>query len=216
MKKRKQYGLVWEEQEEKFDKDTIGKLPVLKEIKSREIKTDKNVPVNLLIEGDNYHSLSVLNYTHEKSVDVIYIDPPYNTGSRDFIFNDSYVDREDSYRHSKWLSFIVKRLKLAKNVLKDSGVIFISIDDNELAQLKLLLDDIFPNGFLANLVWENREGGGSSDSKHFKIKHEYILAYAKDPNKAIINFQGIPDEDAYTHSDKYEKKRGKTQINKTQ
>ena len=212
LKKRKKYGLVWEEQEEKFDKDTIGKLPVLKEVKNREIKTDKKLPVNLLIEGDNYHSLSVLNYTHEKSVDVIYIDPPYNTGSKDFIFNDSYVNKEDAYLHSKWLSFMEKRLKLAKNVLKNTGVIFISINDIELAQLKLLMDDVFPSGFLSVLVWENREGGGSSDSKHFKIKHEYILAYAKDPAKAIIHQEEIPDEAAYTHSDKYEKERGKHKL----
>lgn len=212
LKKRKKYGIIWEEQEEKFDKDTIGKLPVLKEVRGKEIETDKNSPVNLLIEGDNYHSLSVLNYTHEKSVDVIYIDPPYNTGAKDFIFNDSYVNREDAYLHSKWLSFMEKRLKLAKNVLKDTGTIFISINDIELAQLKLLMDDIFPNGFLANLVWENREGGGSSDSKHFKVKHEYVLAYAKDPDKAVIHQEEIPDEDAYTHSDKYEKERGKHKL----
>src|SRR3989344_1904631 len=212
LKKRKQYGLVWEDQEEKFDKETVGKLPVLREIKNKEIKKDKDGPVNLLIEGDNYHSLSVLNYTHEKAVDVIYIDPPYNTGSKDFIFNDSYVNKEDAYRHSKWLSFIEKRLKLAKNVLKDRGIIFISINDIEMSQLKLLMDDIFPNGFLANLIWENREGGGSSDSKHFKVKHEYILAYAKDPNKAVIHHEEVPDKEAYTHSDKYEKERGKHKL----
>jgi len=129
LKKRKKYGLVWEDKPEK--------LPVLKEVKDKEIITDKNKPVNLLIEGDNYQALSVLNYTHAGKVDVIYIDPPYNTGNKDFIFNDNYVDREDAYRHSKWLSFMEKRLKLAKNLLKDTGVIFISIDDNEVAQLKL-------------------------------------------------------------------------------
>jgi len=102
------------------------KLPVLKEVKTKEIITDitdKEKPVNLLIEGDNYHALSVLNYTHVKKVDVIYIDPPYNTGNKDFVFNDHYVDKEDAYRHSKWLSFMEKRLKLAKNLLKDTGVI---------------------------------------------------------------------------------------------
>ncbi|MDP2161883.1 MAG: DNA methyltransferase, partial [Flavobacterium sp.] len=150
LKKRKKYGLVWEEKPEEVVEmckpalrsfsEGGGKLPVLKEVKNKEIITDKDKPVNLLIEGDNYHALSVLNYTHAKKVDVIYIDPPYNTGNKDFIFNDRYVDREDAYRHSKWLSFMEKRLRLAKNLLKDTGVIFISIDDNEVAQLKLLMD----------------------------------------------------------------------------
>jgi len=179
LKKRKKYGIVWEEQEEKFDKDTLGKLPVLKEIKNREIKTDKKAPVNLLIEGDNYHSLSVLNYTHEKAVDVIYIDPPYNTGNRDFIYNDSYVDREDSYRHSKWLSFIEKRLKLAKNLLTDAGLIFVSIDDNESAQLKLLMDDIFgENNFISCItVYSNPRGRQSTSS--VALSHEYLFVYSK-------------------------------------
>ena len=141
LKKRKKYGLVWEDKKEDVVEQCKKELPVVKEVKNKEIITDKNKPVNLIIEGDNYHSLSVLNYTHEKKIDVIYIDPPYNTGNKDFIFNDKYVDPEDGYRHSKWLSFMEKRLKLAKNLLKDTGVIFISIDDNEVAQLKLMMDD---------------------------------------------------------------------------
>ncbi len=121
-----------------------NELPVLEEDKNKEIVTDKEKPVNILIEGDNYHALSVLNYTHKGKVDVIYIDPPYNRGTGDhFIYNDKIVDKEDAYRHSKWLSFMEKRLKLAKNLLKNSGVIFISIDDNEFSQLELLCDDIF-------------------------------------------------------------------------
>src|SRR3989338_305938 len=142
LKKKKKYGLVWEEKPEEVIDMCKKKLPVLKEVKNKEIITDKNKPMNLLIEGDNYHALSVLNYTHAKKVDVIYIDPPYNTGNKDFIFNDRFVDKEDGYRHSKWLSFMEKRLKLAKNLLKDTGVIFISIDDNEFSQLKILCDEI--------------------------------------------------------------------------
>ena len=118
LKKKKKYGLVWEEKPEEVIDMCKKKLPVLKEVKNKEIITDKNKPMNLLIEGDNYHALSVLNYTHAKKVDVIYIDPPYNTGNKDFIFNDRFVDKEDGYRHSKWLSFMEKRLKLAKNLLK--------------------------------------------------------------------------------------------------
>lgn len=94
LKKRKKYGLVWEDKPEDVVEMCKEKLPVLKEIKNKEIITDKEKPVNLLIEGDNYHALSVLNYTHAKKVDVIYIDPPYNTGNKGFIFNDHYVDKE--------------------------------------------------------------------------------------------------------------------------
>jgi adenine-specific DNA-methyltransferase len=149
LKKRKKYGLVWEKKPEDVVEICKKSLPVLKEVKNKAIINDENKPINLLIEGDNYHALSVLNYTHEKKVDIIYIDPRYNTGSKDFIFNDSYVDKEDSYRHSKWLSFMEKRLKLARSLLKATGIIFVSIDDNELSQLKSIMDDIFgENNFI--------------------------------------------------------------------
>jgi len=188
LKKRKKYGLVWEDKPEEVVEMCKEKLPVLKEVKNKEIITDKDKPVNLLIEGDNYHALSVLNYTHAGKVDVIYIDPPYNTGNKDFIFNDRYVDREDAYRHSKWLSFMEKRLKLAKNLLKDTGVIFISIDDNEVAQLKLLMDKIF-NNLTDMIIW--RKSGESRWGKMknvttFRKDHEYIVvAYAS--NKVQFN-----------------------------
>jgi hypothetical protein len=142
LEKRKKYGLVWDEErtKEKFEADAKNKLPVLKEIKSKEIKTDPNKPTHILIEGDNYHALSVLNYTHEKAIDVIYIDPPYNLGGKDFMYNDRYVEATDAYRHSMWLSFMHKRLMLAKYLLKPNGIIFISINDIEFAQLKMLLN----------------------------------------------------------------------------
>ena len=181
LSKRKKYGLVWEEEKtkEKFEADAEGKLPVLIEDKKREIKTDTDKPTNILIEGDNYHALSVLNYTHAKSIDVIYIDPPYNTGNNDFKYNDKFVDREDSYRHSKWLSFMSKRLKLAKNLLKQSGVIFISIDDNEIAQLKLLCDDVFSEkNFIIDVIWNSRKSV-SSDAI-VSLNHNHTLLYVKD------------------------------------
>jgi len=181
LKKRKKYGLVWEDKPEDVVEMCKEKLPVLKEVKDKEIITDKDKPVNLLIEGDNYHALSVLNYTHAGKVDVIYIDPPYNTGNKDFIFNDSYVDREDAYRHSKWLSFMEKRLKLAKNLLKDTGVIFISIDDNEVAQLKLLMDnpDLFgENNFVSTLIWEKVRIRKNS-ALYFTSNHDFILCVAR-------------------------------------
>jgi len=184
LKKRKKYGLVWEDKLEEVVEMCKEKLPVLQEIKNKEIITDKNKPVNLLIEGDNYHALSVLNYTHAGKIDVIYIDPPYNTGNKDFIFNDRYVDREDAYRHSKWLSFMEKRLKLAKNLLKDTGVIFISIDDNEVAQLKLLMDhpDLFGEQNFRNVIIVSRVKKNIQEREYVKtlnLGHSYILLYGR-------------------------------------
>jgi len=201
LKKRKKYGLVWEDKKEDVVEMCKKKLPIIKEVKSREIITDKNKPVNLLIEGDNYHSLSVLNYTHAGKIDVIYIDPPYNTGNNDFIFNDNYVAREDAYRHSKWLSFMEKRLKLAKNLLKEDGVIFVSIDDNELAQLKLLMDSIFgENNFISIIVWKSKSGG-AADSLFLAIDTEYIIAYAKNIKKLVFNKAPLESKKEYKYKD---------------
>lgn len=188
LEKRKKYGLVWDEEKtkEKFETEAEGKFPVLKEIKSKEIKTDPEQLTHILIEGDNYHALSVLNYTHEKAIDVIYIDPPYNTGAeKEWKYNDKWVDKNDSYRHSKWLSFLAKRINLAKNLLNDKGVIFISIDDNEYAQLKLLCDEIFTEDrFIGTLVWEKKKKGSHLDVSITNIK-EYVLVYCK--NKKHFN-----------------------------
>ena len=113
---------------------------------------------HILIEGDNLHALTALTFTHEGKVDVIYIDPPYNTGNKDFKYNDTFVDKEDSYRHSKWLSFMDKRLRIAKRLLSDKGVIFISIDDNENAQLKLLCDEILgEKNLISDVIWQSRK-----------------------------------------------------------
>ena len=106
----KTYGLVWEDKPEEVEERLRTELPVLKEVKSRAILSDNaDAPNHILIEGDNLEALTTLAYTHEGKIDVIYIDPPYNTGNKDFIYNDSYVDSEDSYRHSKWLSFMSDR-----------------------------------------------------------------------------------------------------------
>lgn len=181
---------------EMFPNEMAGKpFPVLKEVKSKEIKSDKSKLVNLLIEGDNYHSLAVLNFTHHEAIDLIYIDPPYNTGNNDFIYNDKFVDREDSFRHSKWLAFMEKRLKLARNLLKPSGAIFISIDNNEQAPLKMLCDEIFgANNFVGILIWRKKEGGGQADS-YFVTEHEYVLVYAKSEYFKWLD-EEIPVEEA--------------------
>ncbi len=178
VEKRKKYGIVWEDKPEQVALLCREKLPVLTEDKDKEIETDKEKPVNILIEGDNYHALSVLNYTHKGKVDVIYIDPPYNTGNEGFVYNDNRVDMNDSYRHSKWLSFIEKRLKLSKNLLSSNGIIFISIDDNEVAQLKLLCDEVFGEvNFIALIIVQTNKGG--RDYLEIAKTHEYLLCYGK-------------------------------------
>ena len=190
--KSKKYGLIWdsEREPEQVVLDCENNLPVLKRLKSKEIKTNDEGN-NILIEGDNYHALSVLNYTHKEKVDVIYIDPPYNTGNKDFIYNDRYVDKEDGYRHSKWLNFMEKRLKLAHNLLKKTGVIFISIDDNEMAQLKLLCDKIFgEENFVGQITREAIKGG--SQSKHIRVCDDYVLIYAK--KESELSFSGYSKE----------------------
>ena len=133
---QKKYGLVWEDKPEEVEAQLQEQLPVLTEVVGRAIiSDDADAPNHILIEGDNLHALTALSYTHVGKIDVIYIDPPYNTGNKDFVYNDSFVDKEDGYRHSKWLSFMKKRLDLAHHLMSDKGIIFISIDDNEQAQL---------------------------------------------------------------------------------
>lgn len=178
---KKKYGLVWEDKPEDVEEQLRSMLPVFREVKERAIVSENpEAPNHILIEGDNLHALTALSYTHEGKVDVIYIDPPYNTGNKDFIYNDAYVDKEDTYRHSKWLSFMDKRLRLAKKLLSDNGVIFISIDDNEQAQLKLLCDEILnENNFIGNFIWTKKKKG-SHLSKTIRSMTEYVLVYSKD------------------------------------
>lgn len=180
LRENKTYGLVWEDKPEDVEERLRDELPILTEVPERAIiSEDKDAPNHILIEGDNLEALATLAYTHEGKIDVIYIDPPYNTGNKDFIYNDSYVDKEDSYRHSKWLSFMSRRLKIAKKLLSDRGVIFISIDDNEQAQLKLLCDETFgENNFLAEIMW-HKNYASANDSKTFSKVLDYILVYRK-------------------------------------
>ena len=125
---------------------------------------------------------------------MIYIDPPYNTGNKDFVYNDSFVDREDTYRHSKWLSFMSRRLKIAKQLLSDKGVIFISIDDNEQAQLKLLCDEIFSNSnFMGNIIWQSRTSISNDD--YISTNHNHTFIFAKQITSVQFNGEPIPDKD---------------------
>ena len=184
------YGLIWdkEKEPEKIVEECNKYIPVLKEDETRRIERGKEN--NILIEGDNFHSLSVLNYTHREAIDIIYIDPPYNTGNEDFVYNDKFIDVEDGYRHSKWLNFMSKRLRIARELLKKDGMIFISIDDNELFQLKLLCDKIFGEKNYINTISVNSKvsagASGGGEDKKLKKNIEYILFYCKNINEVKL------------------------------
>lgn len=184
--KGKKYGLIFEEHREEIDEVLSTHTPILTENKSFFI--DNGGPMNFLIEGDNLASLLLLEKTHKGKIDVIYIDPPYNTGNKDFIYDDIYVDHLDLFSHSKWLSFMEKRLKIAKKLLSATGVIFISIDDNEYAELKMLCDAIFaPLNYQITFHVQVRysDKSISTEEKAFKPLVEYVLMYSKDASKFI-------------------------------
>lgn len=208
----KKYGLVFEEHREKIDELLEENAPVL--VEQEDLFIDNGGEMNFLIEGDNLAALKLLEKTHKGKIDVIYIDPPYNTGNKDFIYDDDYVDEEDSFRHSKWISFMKQRLFLSKELLINKGLIFISIDDNEGFDLKVLCDEIFGNNnFIANVIWRKKYGGGKG-SNYFVDLHEYILVYAKNKN-LIQNFKlDRPKEksEIFQLEDEYVKERGKYYI----
>jgi len=185
LKKRKKYGLVWDEEREpeKVVTQCKNELPVLKEVKSKAIQNDPDKPTHILIEGDNYHALSVLNYTHQNAIDVIYIDPPYNTGARDWKYNNNFVDDNDMYRHSKWLSFMENRLKQTKNLLSENGVLICTIDHNELNTLGLLLNDIFHNKEITCVTIIHNPSG--IQGKNFSHNNEYAYFVHSSSEKEI-------------------------------
>ncbi|WP_430599652.1 site-specific DNA-methyltransferase [Enterococcus sp. DIV0179] len=229
-----------EEQKERYDFTWNGKAKAYFEAAAPTTKTLRAQPEesvnfekseNLFITGDNLETLKLLQESYLGKINMIYIDPPYNTG-KDFVYHDNFKqskkdtdlasghvddegtrliknDKSSGRYHSDWLSMMYPRLKLARNLLSDSGVIFISIDDNEQANLKLLVDEIFgENNFIANIIWENKEGGGKSDSKFFRNKHEYILVYSKDIKNAIIHGVSVGNEDRYRLKDDFFDTRG--------
>lgn len=154
-----------------------------------------NTTGNLYIEGDNLEVLKQLQKTYYGKIKMIYIDPPYNTG-KDRIYKDNFKNSIENYKkqtnqgmasnpetngryHTDWLNMMYPRLMLSRNLLNDNGVIFISIDDYEMLNLKIICNEIFgENNFIAQLVWQNKKGGGN-DSKYIAVEHEYILVYAK-------------------------------------
>lgn len=209
LEKRKKYGLIWDEEREpeKVVQQCKVKLPILKEVKNKYIKNGSEEPTHILIEGDNYHALSVLNYTHEKSIDVIYIDPPFNTGSTAWIYNNKYIDKEDTFKHSKWVSFMYKRLKLARNLLSPTGIIICAIDDYEMQNLRHILDDLFLENNRLGSITVIHNPGGRQDDKFIATAHEYMLIYARNKNIAEVKHLGIPKKKLmeYIYEDEFGK-----------
>ena len=185
----KKYGLVWEQHEEAVDVMMRTHIPVFTEDAGKEITTSAGGVYNFLLEGDNLHSLRLLEKTHRGRIDVIYIDPPYNTGNKDFRYDDAFVDSNDGFKHSKWLSFLAARLEIAFRLLSETGCILISINDIEYAQLKLLCDDIMgEQHYIGTFIWKSRQNKDNRNITGISVDHEYILAYAK--HEGIRNFKG--------------------------
>lgn len=202
LRSQKKYGLVWEDKPEDAEQRMVNEQPVLVEVPERAILSDDaEAPNHILIEGDNLEALTALSYTHAGKIDVIYIDPPYNTGNKDFSYNDTFIDRENGYRHSMWLSFMDKRLEISKNLLSSSGTIFISIDDNELSQLKLLCDEIFgERNFIACPVRRRRKSQANL-SKNISTIHEYVLIYRKNIEHELNKVEANLDLDSFKNPD---------------
>ena len=173
LRKRKKFGLVWEEKPEDVVEQCKKELPVLEEVEKHSIEKTSDRPTNLIIEGDNFHALSVLNYTHANKIDVIYIDPPYNTGNQSWKYNNNYVERDDPWLHTKWLSMMYQRLVLAKNLLKSDGALIIAIDDYEINHLGLLLEELFPNYERDLIIVAHHPQGAGSNT--ISRVHEYAF-----------------------------------------
>ncbi len=132
---------------------------------------------NLVIEGDNFDALRLLKSTHAGKIRVIYIDPPYNTGNKDWVYNDKFVGANDRWRHSQWLEFLYQRLLLARDLLTQDGVIMVSINDENRARLELLMDEVFPGRRLGSMVWRTRQGSNDAKGSFLSEDHEHVLAY---------------------------------------
>lgn len=172
----KRLGLVWERDEIEADAAIDANFiacaidPAL---------SDGTAPWrNLVIEGDNFDALRWLRMTHAHRVKCIYIDPPYNTGNKDWVYNDHYIDPNDRYRHSTWLEFLFRRLTLARDLLRNDGVILVSINDENRAKLELLMDEALPGMRVGSFVWRTRVGGNEGGEHFLSINQEHVLIYA--------------------------------------
>jgi adenine-specific DNA-methyltransferase len=174
--KSRKLGLVWERDELEPDASFNTDFVAL------ELLPEHSVGIapyqNLLIEGDNYDVLRYLNIAYKGRVKCIYIDPPYNTGNDDFIYNDKFLNKDHRYRHSTWLEFMYRRLTLARDLLREDGVIFVSISEHEHARLEMLMDEVFAGMKVANFIWRTRSGANDEKDWFVSVDHEYVLCYA--------------------------------------
>lgn len=195
----KKYGLVFEEHREEIDEVLDTHTPVLTE--DADLFIDHGGQMNFLLEGDNLAALKLLEKTHRGKVKMIYIDPPYNTANKDFAYDDTRVDLTDTFRHSKWLSFMRERLRIARNLLRDDGILFISIDDNEQSDLKLLCDEIFKeeNFFSQVIIQSNKRG---QTYKQIAKTHEYLLIYTRSPEAEFNEIDKTDDDNDLNLLDK--------------
>lgn len=170
------FGLIWERAEIEHESALNNDFVVLEH--DSELSSGEDLYSNLIIEGDNFDALRYLKMTHSGRIKVIYIDPPYNTGNKDFIYNDRYVDKDDVFKHSKWLEYMYRRLVLAKDLLAEDGVIFVSIGEDEFSHLSVLMDQVFPGMKVGTFVWRRRSGANDNKEWFISVDHEYVLCYA--------------------------------------
>lgn len=208
----KKFGLVFDIHSEDIEDEMAQKVPVLAEDETLFINNGGTQ--NYIIEGDNLPALKLLEKTRKGAIDIIYIDPPYNTGNKDFTYNDECIDREDKYRHSKWLSFMKKRLDIAKRLLSREGVIFVSIDDNELTPLNMLMMEIFGEANFIGILPRVTKKSGKQHSDNIAKNHDYVIVYTKDRTKSQFKGEDVADT-AYPFADEYVKERGPYKLNQT-
>lgn len=189
----KKYGLVFEEHREEIDEKLENALPVLNE--EKDLAVQNGGEMNFLLEGDNLASLKLLEKTHKGRIDVIYIDPPYNTGAKNWTYNNDYVDKEDLFRHSKFCSFIKERIEIARNLLTDSGIIVCAIDDYEIASVRLIFDEIFGEDNRLGTVVVVHNPRGRNDDTFIATMHEYLLFYSKNSEKAEIGYFPLSEKE---------------------
>jgi adenine-specific DNA-methyltransferase len=169
-------GLVWERDEIEHERLLSDEIPLVELDES--LSRGAGPWRDLLIEGDNFPALRFLRASFKGRVKCIYIDPPYNTGNRDFVYNDRYLDADNAFRHSTWLEFLYRRLSLARDLLREDGVLLVSINDENRAYLELLLSQIWPGGRKGSFAWRSRIGDNSGKGANLSVNHEHVLVWA--------------------------------------
>lgn len=228
---RERYGMTWPGKNECLKIIQQPSIATLKPCREESVNFDETE--NLFIEGDNLEALKLLQKAYYGKVKMIYIDPPYNTG-KEFIYPDNYSENLDTYLrytgqiddegkrfstnadssgryHSKWLTMMYPRVYLAKNLLRDDGFLFVTIDDTEVANLRKLLDEVFgEENFVANVVWQKKYTR-ANDAKWFSDNHDHVLVYAAEKSEHFLNLlpRSAEQEAAYSNPDDHPKGKWK-------